>query len=131
MKLPFCDRLEDARLTEPGRYHSWRGDPFGAFRLQGPCGAALVIMANDAWEGSHGWEHVSVSNRHRTPNWQEMCFVKDLFWNDEDWVVQFHPARSQYVNLHPYTLHLWRKPGTEFPTPPPELVGPQKTEVPA
>jgi hypothetical protein len=53
-----------------------------------------------------------------------MCAVKDLFWNDEDVVVQFHPAKSTYVNNHPGCLHLWRcTDGREFPTPPEILVG--------
>lgn len=27
-------------------------------------------------------------------------------------VIQIHPAKSEYVNLHPYALHLWRKENT-------------------
>lgn len=54
-------------------------------------------------------EHVSVTiNRKRTPSWDIMCHVKDLFWDEEDLVVQFHPPKSQYVNCHLYCLHLWR-----------------------
>jgi hypothetical protein len=41
-----------------------------------------------------------------------MCFVKGLFWDDEDVAIQFHPAKSEYVNFHPFALHLWRKEGT-------------------
>ena len=33
----------------------------------------LHVIASDG----QGWEHVSVSLSHRTPNWREMCFVKD------------------------------------------------------
>lgn len=55
------------------------------------------------------WEHVSVSRRDRCPTWDEMCQVKDLFWDDEDCVVQYHPPKSSYVNLHPFCLHLWRR----------------------
>ena len=65
-----------------------------------------------------GWEHVSVSYTNRTPTWEEMCKVKDMFWNDDECVVQFHPPKSEYVNLHPYCLHLWRKVGKNFETPP-------------
>jgi len=28
-------------------------------------------------------EHVSVSLEKHCPNWQEMYFVKDLFWDEE------------------------------------------------
>lgn len=69
-----------------------------------------------SWGG--GWEHVSIAYANRTPTWDEMCKVKDMFWNDNECVVQYHPPKSEYVNLHPYCLHLWRQIGNEFQTPP-------------
>lgn len=57
-----------------------------------------------------GWEHVSVSpcNRKRAtpPTWAEMCEIKHMFFEDEEAVVQYHPPKSEYVNNHPYCLHL-------------------------
>jgi hypothetical protein len=78
-----------------------------------------------------GWQHgsVSVEYESKTPNWSIMCKVKELFWEDEDWVVQFHPAKSQYVNFHPGCLHLWRYTGGgpfQMPTPASIMVGPKK-----
>lgn len=70
-----------------------------------------------------GWEHVSVSLRDRCPTWEEMCYIKSVFWDTEDTVIQFHPPESEYVNNHPYCLHLWRKIGQEAELPPRELVG--------
>lgn len=70
-----------------------------------------------------GWEHVSVSLNDRTPTWDEMCFIKDLFWGEDDCVIQFHPAKQKYVNNHPYCLHLWRPTDNKFPKPPSVLVG--------
>lgn len=85
---------------------------------------AFVIAADG--EGT-GWEHVSVHlntpDGKRTPDWNLMCKIKSLFWDDEDCVIQFHPPKSQYVNRHPNVLHLWRKAGTNFETPPKELIG--------
>lgn len=76
-----------------------------------------------------GWEHVSVSlNVKRCPDWEEMCFVKDQFWDAEDCVVQYHPPKSENVSYHPYCLHLWRKVGSEFERPPYILVGPKVKE---
>ena len=98
----------------------------GAFCLPaGGDGRVLFIIASDG----AGWEHVSVhacdrqGNNH-TPTWAEMCRVKDLFWDPEDVVMQLHPRRSQYVNEHPHTLHLWRPIGATIPEPPSILVGP-------
>jgi hypothetical protein len=52
-----------------------------------------------------------------------MCFVKDLFWEPEDCVMQLHPRRSEYINNHPYVLHLWRPVRDRIPEPPSIYVG--------
>jgi hypothetical protein len=85
--------------------------PFASFILH--------VIASDG----QGWEHVSVSLPNRCPNWREMCFIKDLFWDEEDVVIQYHLAKSEYVNVHDNCLHLWRPVGVEIPTPSKELVG--------
>lgn len=77
-----------------------------------------------------GWEHVSVSiDRPRTPTWEVMCKVKDLFWDEEDCVIQYHPPKSAYVNYYPYCLHLWRSTKFEIVVPDPLLVGPRNGVV--
>lgn len=67
------------------------------------------------------WEHVSVRvmeyGKSRMPDWNEMCAIKDVFWEDDETVVEFHPAKKNYVNVHPHVLHLWRNKNG-FPTPP-------------
>ena len=60
-----------------------------------------------------GWDHVSVSLPTRCPTWDEMCFVKTVFFDDEEVVMQLHPPRSEYVNNFPFCLHLWRPQSTE------------------
>ena len=35
------------------------------------------------WSFGGGWEHVSVSYRKRCPTWEEMCRVKDMFFEPE------------------------------------------------
>jgi hypothetical protein len=87
-----------------------------------------VIASDGLWSPSElpelmGWEHVSVSLPHRCPTWPEMTFIKLLFWDPEDCVVQYHPPESTYVNNHPYCLHLWRGINLPFPMPPTILVG--------
>lgn len=70
-----------------------------------------------------GWEHVSVSRFNRsTPIWEEMVWVKDTFFEAEEWVVQYHPAKSDYIDYGRNVLHLWRAIGVEFPKPPKEMV---------
>ena len=69
-----------------------------------------------------GWEHVSVSMKDRCLTWDEMCQIKDIFWGDNDCVMQYHPPKNDYVNIHPFCLHLWRPMVSDFPTPPNCLV---------
>ena len=96
----------------------------GAFRIPPLRGGRwLFCIVSDGL----GWEHVSVhvldGKKMHTPTWNEMCYIKEIFWDDEDVVVQYHPAKSQYVNNHPYTLHLWRPLSEGLPNPPRYLVG--------
>ena len=121
--------------AEAGRLHagSFRSPPrarYGAFLCPGPSGRTLKIMAHDGMDPddpSYGWEHVSVSiDGKHPPNWQEMCWVKDQFWFEDETVLQFHPKKSEYVNCHPNCLHLWRNVGLDHPLPPAILVGPRR-----
>jgi hypothetical protein len=85
---------------------------------------AVRCIASDGM----GWQHVSVSfgpNSKATPSWELMCKIKDLFFEEEDTVVQFHPAKSQYVNYHAGCLHLWRSLEKEQPIPHLIMVGPK------
>lgn len=66
--------------------------------------SVLAVQASDG----DGWEHVSVSIEFRCPTWDEMCYIKNIFWDDEDCVMQLHPPKSKYVNNHQFCLHLWR-----------------------
>lgn len=88
------------------------------FRLRGEM---VMCVASDGL----GWQHVSVTIEHypKPPRWQTMCEVKDLFWEPQDWVVQFHPAKKDYVNMHPGCLHLWRPTEKTMPTPDSLMVG--------
>ena len=55
-----------------------------------------------------GWEHVSAElMARRLPTWNEMCIIKDIFWKEDEEVIQIHPKKSQYVNITE-ALHLWR-----------------------
>lgn len=78
----------------------------------------MVVIAS--WAG--GWEHVSVSLKKRCPTWEEMCMVKDIFFREDECVVEFHPPKKDYVDLMPTCLHMWKKVGQEYELPPKEFV---------
>lgn len=75
----------------------------GKLRLSSGVECSFVAGWNE-----DGWEHVSVElYARRLPTWNEMCEVKDIFWDEEEEVVQIHPQKSNYVNMTE-ALHLWR-----------------------
>lgn len=118
------ERLEKYRKPHPAGLPHKNGDDYGWFEVPTKRnGPVLRIQVSPGFEAG-GWEHASISLAFRCPTWEEMCLVKDLIWNDEDTVVQFHPPKSDYVNLMPFCLHLWRWTGGEFPRPAKILVGP-------
>ena len=101
----------------------------GAFRI--PCGpVVLTVVASDGIDWSESglpgpvFEHVSVSLPARCPTWEEMDFIKRLFWRDDETVIQLHVPRSQHVNYYATCLHLWRPVGVAIPLPPTITVGP-------
>jgi hypothetical protein len=104
----------------------------GMFRLLAPNTTLLcVVSSGPASRGNDtGWEHVSVSSETRCPTWEEMCFVKDLFWGEDELVVQYHPPKSEHVNFHPHCLHLWKSLRVPMPAPPSILVGPKTVAGP-
>lgn len=81
------------------------------------------------WSFGGGWEHVSICPKNRLPEWDEMCDVKDMFWNDDECVVQYHPPKSEYVNNMPNCLHLWKPINQDFPMPPSIMVGLKGVEL--
>ena len=78
------------------------------------------------WSYGGGWEHVSIDGKNRTPTWDEMCSIKDMFFSDDECCVQYHPPKSEYVNNAPHCLHIW-KPIEQYsgtlPIPPSLFVG--------
>lgn len=107
-------RIRSGYMSSPTGY------PCGAFEIPYKSSTLFAIVYDGS---SDGWEHVSVSLRSRCPNWQEMCFVKDLFWGEDETVMQFHVPKSQHINNHPYCLHMWKRVGLEVELPPSEAVG--------
>ncbi len=130
------DFLNKHRVRQ-GFYGSDPSDGFnGMFEFAIPGEARRIrCLASDGsglegtpLESSAKWQHVSVSfgpNAKSSPSWELMCRIKDLFWEPEDVVVQFHPRASKYVNFHPHCLHLWRSLDEKQPEPPSIYVGPK------
>ncbi len=73
-----------------------------------------------------GWDHISLVVRtyyngkrvERIPGTSELEEVCEMFFGEDEPVVEVHPRREDYVNINPYTLHLWRPINEELPLPP-------------
>lgn len=76
------------------------------------------------WSDGGGWDHVSVCplRKRIIPSWDDMCRLKDIFFDDQEAAIQIHPQKSEYVNNMPNCLHLWKYQG-DFPLPPAWMVG--------
>lgn len=115
--------LEKYRLrAEERRIYGCNGDSGnGVFKIMVGQRSFLCIASSGL-----GWDHVSVSpmNRKRTscPTWEEMCEIKDTFFLPEECVIEYHPPKSNYVNLKETCLHLWRPTNEKIPMPPVEFV---------
>lgn len=78
----------------------------------------------DLLKPEHIWEHVSchaldpVFRKEQVPTWEQMAYVASLFWDDDECLIQYRPAKKDYVNHHPCVLHWWRPVHLEIPLPP-------------
>lgn len=111
---PDGRHLDKYRKEHPVGGSSAPGSLYGYFRMKVGARTLEIISSGKrhAPGGLGSWEHVSVSVSRKSeaiPTWEEMCVVKDLFWTPEETVVQFHPAKSDYVNVY-NCLHLWKPP---------------------
>ena len=94
----------------------------GMFRLLTPGGG--LVLAVSSGPDHQDWEHVAVSSETRTPTHDEMVFVKDLFWSEDELVVQYHLPGDV---PRPNALHLWKS--TRMPIPVPPRKPKEKTET--
>ena len=116
---PDLGPLEIYRVTKGPMASDASNGRNGQFLLP-RAGVLLLCQVSDGLD----WEHASVTVHRRkgglvkrTPSWDEMCFVKQAFWEPHELVVQYHPPESEYVNCHPYCLHLWLPYDFELPMP--------------
>jgi len=115
-------RVQKWRLPDPNTGIVYSQDPDGMYLIQHK-GQQIAVIASIG----EGWDHVSVSLRNRVPTYDEMEMVRELFFRDDETVMQLSVPRSDHINCHPYCLHWWRPQNAEIPRPPAILVGPPRT----
>jgi hypothetical protein len=95
-------RIRDGELGSSDDYGN-----NGAFAIS-TFGSTTMIELNVVVSDAGGWDHVSVSKSYRCPTWEEMCFIKGIFFRDDEWVMQLHPPKDKNISHHNYCLHMWR-----------------------
>lgn len=79
--------------------------PYGVYRSRN---GLAVIISCCRYEDNKNWIHLSISRKDKLPSWSEFVQVKEIFLGKESTAIQVIPPRSQWVNDHPFCLHLWQ-----------------------
>lgn len=66
-----------------------------------------VIISQSVELDGKRWMHVSVSHRHRLPQWKELLAIKNEFLGEEVEAYQVLPKKSLHVNHSTIAMHLW------------------------
>lgn len=77
------------------------GPGIQAFRA----GPVRALVSKDAGD----W-HISVSCEDRYPTWDEIKEARYDLLPDDIYMAQILPPKSEFVNIHPNTFHLWQIP---------------------
>lgn len=105
----------------------WAGDEYNGlfmipYRVKGKLRTSVLRVICSSGEG---WDHVSVSVAGRTPTWEEMEYVKRLFFEDDACCMQLHVPPEDHLSYNDHCLHIWQPHAGGIPRPPGDLVAPQ------
>jgi hypothetical protein len=71
-------------------------------------GFAVIFTVDDTPHGV--LRHVSISHKHRDPNWNEIRSVRSTFFPMTRDVMMMLPKEADYINVHEHCFHLWDTP---------------------
>lgn len=71
----------------------------------------IHVIADRTFIDGKEWGHVSFSRRNRMPSYDDLKTVLETFCDLDHVTLQIFPKRAEYVNCHPYCLHLWQPIG--------------------
>ncbi len=55
-----------------------------------------------------GLHHISISTANALPSYAEIKKVRYMFCPDDIYMAEIFPPSSEFVNLHPFTRHLYQ-----------------------
>jgi hypothetical protein len=105
--------------------NGWKQTPFGP-RALGAVGWRYVCTATGSFRGlevieSSGgpgmygpddkaeWLHTSCAYGNTLPSWEDLGMVKRIFVGPNMQSIMVFPPAREYVNIHPYVLHLYTR----------------------
>lgn len=65
-----------------------------------------VIASCLEYDDKNYWVHLSVARKTEMPSFELLKKIKEFVIGDR-WAVQVFPPSGEYVNIHPYCLHLY------------------------
>ena len=118
--LPNLKRIAEERVYRITAPSGWRDE--GNFIHSPECSAAvyrnrtvglLVLLSSATMDDGGVWIHCSLSRKSRLPSWDDMKRVKDAFFGEDSEAFHVLPKKDDYINLHPFCMHLWTPAETE------------------
>lgn len=107
-------RIRAANLDAPSALASTDANGFNGNFLVPTSGELWWVSLND----TNGWKHLAISHsadKTIRPSWVVIDQIRDFFFADDEWVVQFFPPENVMLD---YRLHLWVPLNDELPHPP-------------
>lgn len=103
-------QTRDVRLSNGAllRYQGPAPVAFNAHRFDGKEGLRVLVSDDPTQHGT--LRHVSISYPHKNPLWSEIRAIRDAFFPEEVDAAMMLPRRTDYVNFHEHTFHLWQTP---------------------
>ena len=103
------DTVRAAMSRVPPSWNSIQHLPNGAAFLRGNI---QVLFTVQRYGDGKVWVHASACGRRGErswflPTWDDMKRVKHDFIGPDRWAYQVFPSEKDYVNEHPYVLHLY------------------------
>lgn len=67
----------------------------------------MTVISEVAEYQKRLWLHVSCAHADKLPSWADLREVKSVFVGSKRMALSIMPSEAEYVNVHPYCLHLW------------------------
>lgn len=81
----------------------------GKWRIGNACkkrsGMSVIASASIEADGEI-WYHVSCARTDKTPSYNDLAWVKEIWFGDL-WAIQCFVPQAEHVNIHARCLHLW------------------------